>query len=154
MEAIRAELEAITNANDGRLLAENVVDYARDPDTTLHDQFDWDDTAAADKWRLHRARNIILKVRVTISRGDDRAPVSIRAFVSLNADRGDRTGYRVTTAVLSDVDLRASLLAEAKDEMQGFRRKYRALSELADVFEAMKRVRRRRTSRSRQGVAG
>jgi hypothetical protein len=46
---------------------------------------------------------------------------------------------------MSDSEDRKQLLADACDEMERFRKRYRELKELADVFEAMRKV---RTSKS------
>ena len=42
--------------------------------------------------------------------------------------------------ILKKPDLRAALLEQACADMQSFQRKYRELSELSDVFEAMNRA--------------
>jgi hypothetical protein len=39
-------------------------------------------------------------------------------------------------------EMRAQLLADALEEMDRFAEKYRTLAELAEVFEAMKRVKK------------
>lgn len=38
--------------NDGRLTPAEVLEEARNPESPLHDQFTWDDTEAAEKYRL------------------------------------------------------------------------------------------------------
>ena len=36
-----------------------IVEKARNSETELHKCFTWDNTVAADKWRLHEARHIV-----------------------------------------------------------------------------------------------
>lgn len=130
------ELKRIAAANGGELLPANVVAAASNPESALHSQFDWDDSTAAQKYRLHQARNLIRVVVSYVSAGDG-TEVPCRVFVSLTPNREDNTGYRVTTDVMSDAAMRAQLLADAKDDMKRFAAKYRRLTELADVFDAI-----------------
>mgnify|MGYP003421519919 FL=1 len=51
----------------GRLTPETVLDTARNPKSPLHDQFEWDDTAAAHQHRLQQARVLIRSVVVNIT---------------------------------------------------------------------------------------
>lgn len=131
---IRCELERLAQASGGELSPEQVVEAARPLDAPLHSSFDWDNSSAAEKYRLHQARNLIRAV-VTYLSVDDKV-VMCRAFVSLTPDRG-KEGYRLTTAVLSDEERRCQLLQDARAEMKVFRDKYRMLSELGAVFAAM-----------------
>ena len=65
-------------------------------------------------------------------------------WVSLKSDRSGRGGYRSLVAVLSDEDMRTQLLRDAMEDMETFQQKYQHLTELAEVFEAMGRTRKRR----------
>ena len=136
--SIREELDEIMKVNGGFLDPAKVVEYAEDPDTSLHTKFIWDDTAAAQQYRLWQARQVI-RLEFQVVAGNNGVRREVRAFVSLVDDRrGDEDrGYRGIIEVLSDGDLRVKLLNEAKSEMNIFRRKYGLLSELAKVFAAM-----------------
>lgn len=139
-----AALERIAKANHGELRVQDVVKAARPAASPLHSWFNWDDSEAAQQWRLQQARQLL---RVTVAYiGDDEESIPIRVFVSLSTDRynGKGGGYRVTTAVLSDAERRQQLLDDALEEMKRFRAKYAELKELADVFSAMRRVKRAR----------
>ena len=139
--SIREELDEIMKVNGGFLDPAKVVEYAEDPDTSLHTKFIWDDTAAAQQYRLWQARQVI-RLEFQVVAGNNGVRREVRAFVSLVDDRrGDEDrGYRGIIEVLSDGDLRVKLLNEAKSEMNIFRRKYGLLSELAKVFAAMDEV--------------
>jgi hypothetical protein len=135
---IREELEAIAEANNGLLLAEDVVEFAKDPNTALHDKFNWDDTSAAIQYRLHQARQII-RVNVTVV---DNVEEPVKVFFSLNEDRYNRTGggYRQMIDIMSDDQRRAALLAQALAEAKAWRKRYNALKELSAVFSALDEV--------------
>jgi hypothetical protein len=141
--AIRKELEVIAKQGDGVLQAEAVVEFARDKSTALHSEFNWDNTDAAHKWRLHQARNLI-RVQVTF---EPRSERKMQVFVSLPSDReDDGGGYRRMVDVLSNADKREQLVASALAEMEVFQRKYAAISELADVFAAMRKFKGKSTN--------
>lgn len=128
-----AELRAIAARNGGIVQPEAVVAAAKKPTSAMHGWFTWDDGEAAEKWRLHQARNLL---RVTVEYlADDKAEEPVRVFVSLRSDAG--VGYRRTADVMTDDELRDGLLSEARDDMESFKAKYRRLNELSAVFEAM-----------------
>ena len=136
-DIIQRELEAIAAKNNGLLPAKAVVEWARkNPRSELHKRFTWDDTEAAEKFRLWEARSII--ARVTI---EPRENVEVRAWVNLPSDRvGDEPAYRATVRVMSDADMRAELLASVKVELGRLRNKHADLTELASVWHEIDRV--------------
>ena len=135
-QAIVDELLRLTREHGGELRPQVVVDAAREESSPLHAMFDWDDSTAAEKYRLWQARTII-RVTVQYQPLGNREPVLTRVFASLTSHREDDSGYRVMVDVMGDVDLRAQLLADARAEMKRFAAKYRHLVELAGVFAAM-----------------
>jgi hypothetical protein len=138
--AIVDELKRLAEQNGGDLKPKAVVTAARHEDSPLHNQFDWEDSAAADKWRLHQARQLINAV-VSYEKLGDGTEVAVRVFVSLTPDReAEDGGYRVVSTVMSDADLRRQLLADALAEMKRFQAKYRDLHELSKVFAALDEV--------------
>ena len=139
--AVIAELKRIAVANGGLLQPEAVVEKARSITSPLHTRFNWDNSEAAHLYRIWQARQLI-RVLVEVIAGTDE---TCEVFVSLSPDRERESGgYRVMTAVLPDADLRNQMLQDALDELQLFREKYRKLKELATIFAAIKRVRRKK----------
>jgi hypothetical protein len=140
-ESVNVEtiLREIAAKHNGILRAEDVVREAESELHPLHSRFDWNDTTAAAKWRLHEARNMIRVVVTSASVGG--RDVTVRAFVSLTPNReDDGGGYRQTLVVMRNKDDRAQLLADALADFKRFEEKYQALEELVEVFEAAKRV--------------
>lgn len=78
MDEIAARLREMEK--DGRLTPAEVLEEARNPESPLHDQFTWDDTEAAEKYRLGQASRLIvrLRVNVTVHSVPVRAPVYVR----------------------------------------------------------------------------
>lgn len=136
---ILKELKRIATENDGVLMPETVVDEARRVSSPLHSRFEWDNSKAGEAYRIWQARQLIRVVVEVIAGTDEKAEV----FVSLTSDRKEG-GYRVITDVLSDAQMREQLLRDALSELELFRDKYKRLRELAAVFAAIKKVRRKR----------
>lgn len=137
---IVSELKKIAKENGGLLQPESVVEAARSVTSPLHSRFQWDDSSAAHQYRIWQARQLI---RVTVE-VMERTGESFDVFVSLSPDRQRESGgYRVLTEVLSDEKMRSQLLQDALDDLELFREKYRRLKELAAVFAAIKKVRKR-----------
>lgn len=113
--------------------AVDLVDWAkRHPDSALYKAFEWDDTIAAQQYRLQQAAQLI---RLHISKEE-----GVRTFVSLSVDRVTGGGYRHVQDVVKDTDLRTVMVADALAEFQRVRMKYRHLQEFVKVFEAVDEV--------------
>jgi hypothetical protein len=143
-ELIRDELEQIRQLHGGLLKPEDVVKFASNERTALHQEFEWDDARASAEYRLEQARKVI-RVAVTIlpSPHSDQEPV--RAYVSVASDRAQPGGgYRAFADVMTDDAMRAELVNEAIGEAKRWRRKYERLRELAPIFRAIDKVEAKR----------
>lgn len=121
-------------AQRGELTAKTLLDESRPEDAPLHGMFEWDDAEAAEQWRESQAGAIIRAVEVVVVGASE----PVRAFVSVaNAEEGPARSYVGVSVALQDADSRAVLLSEAKAEMRAFSEKYRKLTELAQVIDAM-----------------
>lgn len=134
----KASVEAlkVLAAPTGAIRPVDVLEAARDPDHALHKHFTWDDGEAAERYRLQQAGTLIRRARVTITPREGGPSVNVRAFVSLEADRG-REGYRTVEAVIASPALKSEMLAAALAELRALRRKYADLAELAGVHVAI-----------------
>ena len=128
--------------DDGLIKPERVVEAARPKTSPIHDQFEWDNSAAAEKYRLLQASELIRVSVEIIDCGGNRDPVMVRAFTSLTTERGVSGGYRATVQVLSNKQMREQMLADAIAELRAFERRYAILKELAEVFAAARKLRK------------
>jgi hypothetical protein len=135
---VRDELLKIQAANNGVCSPVAVVKFARNPKTELHSHFEWDDSKAAEGYRLWQARQVI-SLELTVIPSEKRN-VETRLFVSLSQDRTSEGGYRLITNVLEDPDLRKQLIEEALIELKRIQVKYGHLKELTAVFDAVNQV--------------
>ena len=112
---------------------EQVLDKAKDTSSELHKCFDWNDTSAAEKYRLIQARDVIRHL-IVVKRDDEdeREPVQFR--VMLKNERTQESGYKQTIVMVKDEDEYKKLLNQAYAELHSFKQKYSCLSELADIL--------------------
>lgn len=136
--SVKEELLHLAEISGGRLNPKDVVDYAADPETHLHSRFTWDDTKAAEEYRLWQARRVI-SLEFEVIQLPDKSQET-RLFVSLVEDRKPDGGYRLVTEVLSDAELRQKLIEEALAEFRRVRIKYSTIKELAGIFAAIDEV--------------
>ena len=113
---------------DTDISAKEIVEKAKDPNSELHKCFEWDDKKAAEKWRLQQARVLICNLVFEIPDEED---TPVRAFY-ITTEKED---YKPTKLILQQPDEYKILLNNAKAELQTFKRKYKILQELAEIFE-------------------
>ena len=131
------EALAHIEGRDGTLTPDAVVASAESAKSPLHQYFDWNDSEAAKKYRLHQARQLISSVRVTII---DETPLKtpLQAFVHF-ADTREQN-YQNLASVLSDDAKRRRLLEQGVRDLNAWRRRYQELSEFAQVFVEVDRA--------------
>lgn len=135
--SVLSELQEIYDTH-GELTPVLVVAEASQPEHPLHKRFDWDDTQAANRWRVHQAAALIRSVNVVVDRGDDSPPIRVRAFVSeremgmgCDTDAPDDGAYvPVETVVSSDV-LRTAWFQALRRDWERLKAKAGASQEFA-----------------------
>lgn len=116
-----------------KVTPQEVLDKARDEKTELHKCFEWNDSIAAEKYRLQQAGNIL---RMLVIDTDKKDVEPVRAF-HLSTQKNTYQSVRV---ILSDENEYQALLKRAKRELETFKRKYSTLSELESIFEAIESI--------------
>jgi len=134
------ELNRIKADNAGRLVPSVVVDEARDESCVLHCCFEWDDSAAAEAHRLQQARELMNSIKI-IRDNDTDSPREEVAFINVRDEVG--RSYQASDKVMSDPELREQALTEALNAIEALKRRYNHLEELAEVWQAAKKLRRR-----------
>ena len=126
-----AELEMLREEASGQLLPEKIVEFARSANTALHSAFTWDDGAAAERWRLHQARQVV-RAAVTLLPRPDGGMVPVRAYVYQAPSRS----YAATQAVISDADSAEALLLQLRQDVERAVGRYRRYAALAPHIAA------------------
>ena len=105
----------------------SVLDEARDEASPLHTHFEWDDSEAAEQYRLVQARGLIRRYKVTVEVKPDTF-VKVRQFSSVPAaDPDEGTDYVLTSEALKDDAQRDFIFQQCIREIASLRAKYGAL---------------------------
>jgi len=134
------EIERLRDRSGGLLTAKQLLKAAKAKRSPLHRHFEWDDTAAAEKYRQAQASYLLRVVVVAADEGEEPfAPV--RAFVTVGDD--DEPQPRTFThirAAMRDDGLREQVLARAKKEVRAWRQRYAGLDAFAALFAVIDEV--------------
>ena len=110
---------------------QEILDKGRNPNTELHKCFEWDDSKAAEKYRIQQARTPVRCLVITEPDEPEPGKPEVRVFYKTSGNEG----YKPTTTIMQNRDEYARLLERAYAELSAFKAKYGALTELDGVFE-------------------
>lgn len=113
-----------------KITPQKMVEKARNEQSELHKCFEWNDTVAAEKYRLQQAK-IVLSMLVFKPKTEEEQPVRIFSLTT------EKSVYQPTKQFLVQADEYQDLLKRALAELETFKRKYSTLSELEEVFKAI-----------------
>lgn len=122
--------QELTESEDG-LTPQRLVDISRDENHPLHKEFEWDDSIAAEAYRVVQAKQLIRDITIV---KDETEKKNDRGFV---ITPGQNHVYVPLHDALSNEVWKNNLLEAAKRDMISFVAKYRRLSELTKVIEPM-----------------
>ncbi len=124
----KADAEKVySEIGDTSITPEEVLRRAKDPNTELHKCFEWDDSIAAEKYRIEQARMVLRQI-VYVEVKKDAAPVRV-----FQISREQRV-YTPTKLIVKQPDEYQALLKRALMELEAFKRKYKTLGELEEIF--------------------
>ena len=138
-QAVGDKLQELRDKHEG-LTASIVVDDAKNKDSVLHSAFEWNDSKAAQEWRLHSARHLM---RAVITKELDSSG-EIRyqpAFVFVKTEEGPR--YESLARVLDDDEMRIQVINRALKEFEQWQKRYEEYEEFLSVFESFDKTRKR-----------
>jgi hypothetical protein len=116
----------------GVLKPQAVVEAAQDLASPLHPHFEWDDRAAAHRYRLDQARTLIRVIRVE----DDSAGEPPRAFYTVTTRDGQ--AYHSLEEVRTSADLQRAVQERALRDLEGFLQRYNEISEVCEIVRVAK----------------
>ena len=117
------------------LTPHTLVEASRDVNAPLHNEFEWDDTVAAEKYRIEQARCIIRHLIIVRTDIQECRKSKDRAFVPTEPSG---KAYVPLHEALSIETFKTNLLKAAKADAERFVLKYNRLEELAGVIREMK----------------
>jgi len=157
LERLESEHGGITNK---LLLAE-----ASHPKSVFHNEFEWDDTKAAHRYRLRQASKLIRWIKIELVYIGDRKPrtldLTMRAYHSVKNAEGQRQ-YVHVNRVRDNLVFRQQLIDACLDEGRRWALKAKAFEELEncaiatlDAIEAIHDERQRdKDKKGRKRVSG
>lgn len=131
--ALNKHIEAVEAQHGHRATAQEILDSARPKRSPIYHLFEWDNKKAAEEHRLGKARYLLRAVMVSYYIEKTRRTVDVRAHVFSPRSQA----YMSIREVLNDEDERTALLNKALEELRAWRERYRALNELASIFQAI-----------------
>lgn len=123
-----AELERI-KAKHGHIKSADVVDAARPDDAPLHPVFEWDDAAAAERYRVHQASTLVRAVVVVPAA--ETAASDHRAYVLTSVQDQPKPVYVDAEAVVNSPAMFADALSRLERRLADAQASVRELSDLA-----------------------
>lgn len=130
--------EEIVSIGD-EVTKQQIVDKARDEDTELHKCFEWNDSVAAERYRIVQAGEILrhLVIKRTPEQVKEERP-EIRIFHNIETETDDgatKRAYKPIQYIVQNRDEYQELLKQALAELHAFKQKYKILKELDYILE-------------------
>lgn len=122
-------------ARDGQATPKAIVEEARRRASPLHRCFDWDDTTAAEKYRISQAGDLVRHLVIVQKNGKVQ---QFRAFVHV-AD-GKSRGFTGTIEAMGNPTSRDYVLRAALAELESAERKLRQYRELAKACASIRKA--------------
>ena len=111
---------------------QQILEKARDSNTELHKCFTWDDTEAAEKWRISEARAVVRNLKIIEQKPDKQPePTTIRVFYKTD----NESGYKPTKLILKKTDEYKSLVERCRSELLAIKQKSNSISEYEEIWE-------------------
>tara|TARA_B100000131_G_scaffold266922_1_gene265036 strand:+ start:12 stop:500 length:489 start_codon:yes stop_codon:yes gene_type:complete len=108
----------------GSLSASAVVTEAKKKRHPLHSFFNWDDTDAAKKWRLHQANMLIVRAKITFTTHEQQ---TIKVFISVTDEENGRN-FVYTADAVQDKELMLQLFDQLHTRIENIEAQLTALS--------------------------
>ena len=110
------------------LTPHNLVEASRDETAPLHNEFEWNDSTAAEKYRETQAAQMIRSITFTETEQES-IPEPIRMYFPT----GEKT-YEPIQIIMSDKNKQQALLEHALRELIWFKKKYKMLNQLSGIM--------------------
>jgi hypothetical protein len=137
-------LNKIAERNGGKFKPIDVVEEARNPRNPLHSIFEWDNTKAAEKYRVEQARHLINHITVEIKY--DNTVRNIKGWFSINETPNEKRMNKIyvnVERVMGEPELRHQVLLSAIEEAEFWKEKYYQYKELSNIFVSIDKTKKK-----------
>lgn len=117
-------------AADGKLTRQNLVDVSRPEDAPLHQEFEWDDTKAAEEYRKEQAK--VLIHHLVIEQEDRPQEYPQRVFFNIQSE-GPK--YEPIDVIITRKDSMEALRKQCLRDLITFKMKYKSILSLMGLAE-------------------
>lgn len=119
---------------NGKITPRDLVIAAKPKKSPIHKFFDWNDSSAAEKWRIHQARMIIGNLVVEIEEDQD-----VKAFFNYTVDENEEKerSYYSFDAAKANENIWNSVIESSLKELEHWQAKYKLYKELKSVYLAI-----------------
>jgi hypothetical protein len=122
------------------LNAENIVEKARNKSSALHNFFEWDNTEAANQYRLHQGRMLINQVKIVVQNQTLYGFENVRVEVT----GGDTERfYKPIMEILNNEEQRRELIKRALQAQRYWAEQYGKFSELKPIVVVIETTERK-----------
>ena len=97
--------------------------------------FNWDDSSAAQKWRLHQANMLITRAQIIITDHEER---TVSAFISVNREEGREFVH--TAQAVQDSELVLQIFSQLEARMDALQDQLQSLNLLKGVSKTALKV--------------
>ncbi len=123
------------------LTAEEIVYEAKKSKSVLHNLFDWDNTSAANKYRLQQARILVNEVRVIIEEKEFYAFENVNVTIDKADTQETVREYKTVVEILSNEKLRMQVIMSALNHLEYWEKQNERYTELSPIIAVAGKVR-------------
>lgn len=138
MESLYEGIDAEKCANEimeigDKTKTREIYERAKDPTSELHKCLEWDDTKAAENYRLVQVRNVTAHLYIQFPKRNENEPdrPPLRLFHKVN----EESAYMPITKIIKKEETYQALLQQAYSELRAFKAKYSTLEELREIID-------------------
>ncbi|MFZ4498520.1 MAG: hypothetical protein ACOYMX_02310 [Burkholderiales bacterium] len=139
-DALVEAIGALADAS-GVITPEVVVEAAKNPDSPLHEHFDWDDQSAAHQHRIDTARKLIRGIRVQVT--NNRIDFKVPMFVRDPAAAPSQQGYVSISSLRTDEERARDVIVREFSIAAGALERARAIAAYLEMTDQIEEVRLR-----------
>lgn len=131
-------LETLVEKYEEHLTSDEILADARSTHSPLHNAFEWDDSAAAEKHRRATARGIIASLVVK-----SKAREKTRAFVFVKVPKHGRKCYVPVRSAMAQPELKQQVIEQGYKRLEQWISMYGGSRALRDLHRDVERLRRK-----------
>lgn len=134
--------EVLRIKKDKGLTAETLLGEAKKKKNCLHDLFTWDNTQAAEQWRLQQARVFINEIKILVDSKEYYAFENIKIEINETDAQETIREYKLKEEIINNEEWRGQIINSAYAQLAYWKRKYEQYNfvEFSNIMTAIDSV--------------